>query len=116
MRADVFEIREPWRGPLTISAILHTALFGGIIAYTVFLSRGGENWGGAAAGEGAISATLVSSAAVPLPRQQVPTENIVANESPGSLNRSRRSNRCRKRRPFRFPRPSKLSQRRDLQL
>ena len=83
MRADVFEIREPWRGPLTISAILHTALFGGIIAYTVFLSRGGENWGGAVAGEGAISATLVSSAAVPLPRPQVPTENIVANESPG---------------------------------
>jgi len=83
MRADVFEIREPWRGPLTVSVILHTALFGGIVVYTAFFARTGENWGGAAAGEGAINATLVSSAAVPLPRPQVPTENVVANESPG---------------------------------
>src|SRR5207248_3373127 len=83
MRADVFEIREPWRAPLTVSAVLHILLFGGIIAYTAYLGHSGENWGGAAAGEGAINATLVSSAAIPLPRPQVPTENIVANESPG---------------------------------
>jgi periplasmic protein TonB len=83
MRADVFEIREPWRGPLTVSAIMHAALFGGIIGYAVFLGHSGENWGGAAAGEGAMSATLVSSAAIPLPRPQVPAQNIVANDSPG---------------------------------
>ncbi len=80
---DVFEVREPWRGPLTISAILHIALFGGIIAYTAYLGRSGENWGGSTTGQGTISANLVSSAAIPLPHPEVPAKNIVANESPG---------------------------------
>jgi periplasmic protein TonB len=84
MRADVFEIREPWGRPFAASAVLHTLLFGGIFIYATYLGHmNGENWGGATAGQGTISATLVSSAAIPLPQQPVPTENIVANESPG---------------------------------
>ncbi len=43
----------------------------------------GEDWGGSSSGGGAMSATLVSKSAIPLPRQEVQTENILANESPG---------------------------------
>ncbi len=52
------------------------ALFGYLIP-----SGRGENWGGTEGGGGAMSATLVTS--VPLPAQQAPAENVLANESKG---------------------------------
>jgi protein TonB len=80
-RADILEERESWRNPLAVSAALHVALFGGMVLYGFVLGRAGDSWGGSEGGDGAMSATLVSS--VPLPAPQVKTENILANESKG---------------------------------
>src|SRR5215471_16788362 len=74
---------EPWGGFLTWSAGLHVVFFGSIIIYSaVISSRHGENWGNVEFGD-AMSATLVSRAAVPLPAPAEQTQNIVANESKG---------------------------------
>jgi protein TonB len=61
------------------------ALFGSIIIYsTVYglMAGHGENWGNTEFGS-AMSATLVSRAAVPLPAPTEQTDNLVANESKG---------------------------------
>jgi len=79
---DIFERREPWGGPLAASVVFHSAMFGLILAYGAWKGFSGNTWGGDTIGGGAISATLVSSAAIPLPRE-TPTQNIVANESTG---------------------------------
>jgi periplasmic protein TonB len=79
--ADIFNGETSLRSPLIGSCLLHAgivvlALFGYLIP-----SGRGENWGGTEGGGGAMSATLVTS--VPLPAQQAPTENVLANESKG---------------------------------
>ncbi len=83
--ADIFFEREDWRGALAWSVALHAFLFGGIFLYAAFFgSFHSESWGGAASGGGgAMSATLVSAAAVPLPAPEKPTRNLLANESKG---------------------------------
>jgi hypothetical protein len=78
----IFDFREEWKVPVTLSAILHVTLFAGAIGYSVFEGRTGESWGGAVSSDGALKATLVSSA-VPLPSTPVETENVLANESKG---------------------------------
>src|ERR1700674_148972 len=86
MRADIFEEREGWTGPVAMSVGFHL-----LLAATIFLVAhlgiaSGPNWGGDSAGGptgDAMSATLVSSAGVPLPQPQTPTENIVATENKG---------------------------------
>lgn len=84
LAADVFERREPWRGPLALSAVLHAGFVGLVVGWAVVIGFGPhEQWGGANAGEGAMNATLVSSATIPLPKPTTPTQNIVANESQG---------------------------------
>ncbi len=81
---SIFEERDPWQGPLAWSVALHGMLFGGILLYGAILGGfHGESWGGVGSGGGAMSATLVSSATVPLPRREGPQENIVANQSAG---------------------------------
>jgi len=79
--ADIFNGDTRLRSPLIGSCFLHA----GIIALAMFgyliPSGRGENWGGTEGGGGAMSATLVTS--VPLPVQQAPTENVLANESKG---------------------------------
>ncbi|HTC92363.1 MAG TPA: TonB family protein [Terriglobales bacterium] len=85
MQADdnIYFERDSWRGYLTWSAGLHIVLFGSIIVYSAIISsQHGENWGNTEIGE-AMSATLVSRAAVPLPAQPEQTQNVVANESKG---------------------------------
>ncbi|MGA2960356.1 MAG: TonB family protein [Candidatus Korobacteraceae bacterium] len=82
--ADIFEEREAWRRPLTISAVLHVALFGSIFFYAAFFAgRSGGSWGNSGDGTGnAMSATLVTT--VPLPANpQAKPENVLANESKG---------------------------------
>ena len=79
-RATIFDYHEGWKGPITLSLIAHAAFAGSILGIGMFLSRPGVSWGGEVAGEGAISATLVSSA-IPLPTS--PTENVLATESKG---------------------------------
>jgi periplasmic protein TonB len=78
----IFDFREEWKGSLTLSAVLHVTLFAGAIGYSVFEGRTGESWGGAVSADGAMKATLVSSA-VPLPSTPTETENVLANESKG---------------------------------
>jgi periplasmic protein TonB len=79
--ADIFFEHDPWRGPLTWSAILHGILFAAIILYSV-VHFPGENWGaGTGTGGDAMSATLVST--IPLPANPVKTQNVLANESKG---------------------------------
>ncbi|HZR27963.1 MAG TPA: cell envelope integrity protein TolA [Terriglobales bacterium] len=80
---NIYLERDSWRGYLTWSAGLHVLLFGSIIVYSsIISSQHGENWGNTEIGE-AMSATLVSRAAVPLPAQPEQTQNVVANESKG---------------------------------
>src|SRR3982751_3285815 len=83
-RADIYSESEGWKSPLTWSAGLHGLLVAAIFIYA-WVAGGvhGEDWGGSTSGGGAMSATLVSKAAIPLPRKEVETENILANESEG---------------------------------
>lgn len=82
--ADIFTEREPWAQPLAVSTLLHAGLFGAIFLYAAFAGGAhGEDWGGFGAGEGAMSATLVSKASVPLPAPVEETQNVLANESAG---------------------------------
>jgi protein TonB len=81
--ADIFFEREPWKGPLAWSAILHSAFFGGLVLYASVAGLHGASWGGSSAGGDAMSVTLVSRAPVPLPPPSDESQNIVANESKG---------------------------------
>jgi len=79
--ADIFFEHDPWRGPLTWSAILHGILFGAIVAYSV-IHFPGENWGaGTGTGGDAMSVHMVTT--IPLPASPNKTQNVLANESKG---------------------------------
>jgi periplasmic protein TonB len=83
-RADIYSEQDSWKRPLIWSAGLHGMLVAAVFIYAAIIGGvHGEDWGGSSSGGGAMSATLVSKAAIPLPRQEVQTENILANESPG---------------------------------
>jgi periplasmic protein TonB len=83
-RADIYADQERWSGPLAWSTVFHVALFASLFAYAgYFGSQRGADWGGSGSGGGAMSATLVSNAAIPLPAPAEPTENVLANESKG---------------------------------
>lgn len=81
-RANIFYERESWRKPLTLSLAFHA-----LLGLTIFLlgfvmePSGRSNWG-ENQGE-AVSAQLVSGAPIPIPKPEVQTENIIANESKG---------------------------------
>jgi len=77
---SIFEERERWSGPILVSVGFHLLLVAVAIVGGYLGQPRGEAWGGTASGS-AVQANLVS--AVPLPRQQEPTQNILANESPG---------------------------------
>jgi protein TonB len=82
VRANLFYEREEWKTPLLISVAFHAALvLGGFGLGYLMHSHGSTNWG-TNSGD-AVEAQLVSSAAIPIPRPQEPTQNIVANESKG---------------------------------
>jgi len=81
-QADIFTEREGWRGPLGWSLVLHGCLLASIIVYGLVSGMGGESWGSGGTGGGAMSATLVSSAAIPLPPNEM-GKSVVAHESPG---------------------------------
>jgi protein TonB len=80
--SNIFTERDGWKSPLTFSVVLHGLLCASILVYGYLVNRSsGSNWGGDFAGGEAMSANLVSN--IPLPRPQVETQNIVANESKG---------------------------------
>jgi protein TonB len=78
---DIFAAEGNVRVPLVGSVALHIALFSLALFGYLIPSRHGESWGGTTGGGGAISATLVRS--IPLPRPQVETQQVLANESKG---------------------------------
>lgn len=61
--------------------MLHVGVAGAIAVYILFVGRfHGGIWGNNESAPGAIQATLVSSAAIPLPSDQTPTDNVLATE------------------------------------
>ncbi len=78
--ADIFFEHSEWRKPLTWSALLHVALAGTILAYSVIHSGPTETWGGGGGGD-AMGVSLVSN--IPLPANPTQTQNVLANESKG---------------------------------
>jgi periplasmic protein TonB len=84
IRTSIYADKDPLRKQMTWSVVLHGALIASIALYTWILGNlHSEDWGGTVSGSGVINATLISSAAIPLPRNDVQTENILANESTG---------------------------------
>src|SRR5262249_43674516 len=80
-RVNMFEESEQWSRPLLVSLGFHALLVLVIFLLGFLLqSRTVSNWGN---NEGeAVTAQLVTGAAVPIPRNEE-SENIVANESKG---------------------------------
>lgn len=81
----IFDERLEWKRDIAFSLALHAVIAICIIGISVYrFSRSGDNWGGAQSAEGAINATLVSSApTIPLPAPKQPAENLVATENKG---------------------------------
>lgn len=81
-RVDIFDIKEPWKGPITASVAFHGAIVGLILAYGAWMGFSRNQWGGSDKDlGGAVSVTLASPSAIPLPHERQ-TDNIVAHESP----------------------------------
>jgi periplasmic protein TonB len=81
VRAEIFDLQEPWRGPVGLSVALHGLGFAAVLLVGGLTGRG-ESWGGSENGQGTMSATLVSSA-IPLPSKPAEKENVLATENPG---------------------------------
>lgn len=81
---NVWAIDHEGKSSLLGSFALHALAAGALAIYfLVFTELHGNTWGGAQKSQGAIQATLVSSApAIPLPHPQQPTENVLATETP----------------------------------
>jgi len=68
-RVDIFDITEPWKGPITASLVFHGAIVVAIVAYGSWMGFSRNEWGSGERISGeAISATLVGASAIPLPR------------------------------------------------
>jgi protein TonB len=79
-RVNMFYERESWRKPLALSFGFHALL--GLTIFVlgfVLAPRSGSNWG-EKQGD-AVTAQLVSSAPIPIPKPDIPTDNIVANDT-----------------------------------
>jgi periplasmic protein TonB len=81
--SDLMDQPDGIGSPFAKSTILHVLLFGSLIGYGYLhnLLHGSE-WGANSFQQGAIQATLVSSAALPLPQDHPPTDNVLATETP----------------------------------
>jgi periplasmic protein TonB len=75
--------RERLGTPFAKSILLHLLIAASIIGYAyVHNFFHGSEWGSNNPEQGAIQATLVSSAALPLPQDRPPTDNVLATENP----------------------------------
>ena len=69
--------------PFAKSTVMHVLVFAGLIGYGyVHNLLHGNEWGANSFQQGAIQATLVSTAALPLPQDHPPTDNVLATETP----------------------------------
>jgi protein TonB len=80
---DILDQPDGIGSPFAKSTFLHVVIFALLIGYGYLhnLLRGNE-WGGDNPQQGAIQATLVSTAALPLPQDHPPTDNVLATETP----------------------------------
>src|ERR1700721_811151 len=69
--------------PFAKSTVMHVLIFAGLVGYgDVHDLFHGNQWGANSSQQGAIQATLVSTAALPLPQDHPPTDNVLATETP----------------------------------
>ncbi len=82
--AEIRFDRDPFKRPALGSLLLHVAIFGSLILYAVIVAHiHGNAWGNRSDTQGAIQATMVSSApAIPLPRDEQPTKEVLATQTP----------------------------------
>ena len=79
--AEIYFEHDRWGRALAWSAGLHVGVTVALLLYAAVLhSPTGEGWGAGGGGE-AMGVTLVST--VPLPANQAPAQNVLANESKG---------------------------------
>ena len=76
--------QDPFRKPALGSLFLHAAIFGSLLLYAMIVAHiHGNAWGNRSDTQGAIQATMVSSApAIPLPRDEPPSKEVLATETP----------------------------------
>jgi periplasmic protein TonB len=80
---DILDQPDGIGPPFAKSTLLHVLIVGGLIGYGyVHNMLHGSEWGSNATQQGAIQATLVSNAALPLPQDHPPTDNVLATENP----------------------------------
>jgi protein TonB len=76
--------QDPFKRPAIGSLILHVGIFGSLFLYALIMAHiHGNAWGNRSDTQGAIQATMVSSApAIPLPQDQKPTDQVLATQTP----------------------------------
>jgi protein TonB len=80
---DLLDQPEGLASPFAQSFLLHGLIVGVLFGYAyVHNMLHGSEWGANAFQQGAIQATLVSTAALPLPQDHPPTDNVLATETP----------------------------------
>ena len=80
---DLLDQPDRIGSPFAQSFLLHGAIVGALIGYAyVHNMLHGAEWGANAFQQGAIQATLVSTASLPLPQDHPPTDNVLATETP----------------------------------
>jgi periplasmic protein TonB len=81
--SDVMDQPDGLGSPFAKSMLLHALVVGSLIGYGYLHNFfHGSEWGANAMQEGAIQATLVSNAALPLPQDHPPNDNVLATETP----------------------------------
>lgn len=81
--SEIQDQPDDLRSPIAKSAIFHGLIFAILFGYGyVHNLFNGSDWGANNIQEGAIQATLVSNAALPLPQDHPPTDNVLSTETP----------------------------------
>lgn len=80
---DILDEPDGIGSPFAKSTLLHVLVVGSLIGYGYLHNlHHGNEWGANNFQQGAIQASLVSTAALPLPQDRPPTENVLATETP----------------------------------
>jgi periplasmic protein TonB len=80
---DSIDDRESLGRPFAKSMVLHVLIAASLIGYAYVNDFfHGREWGSNSVEQGSIQATLVSSAALPLPQDNPPTDNVLATDNP----------------------------------
>src|ERR1700734_478468 len=81
--SEILDQPDGIASPFFQSTLMHGLIVGALIGYGYLHNMfHGSEWGANAFQQGAIQATLVSTAALPLPQDHPPTDNVLATETP----------------------------------